>query len=103
MPTSKIYHHTPETKEMREKGYCVIEVSSPDSRKGAIGIFSMPMANGNNCVIIPRGINEGLTYKVTLDNNSACFNVSGYELKTKGITASIPSSLTSELVLYEAI
>ncbi len=103
LPVAKVYHHTPETKEMYEKGHCALEITAPDEKQGAIGIFTMPQAKNDKFTIIPRGINEGLTYKVTLDNSSASFNISGYALKTKGIPVSIPSSVSSELVLYEAI
>ena len=53
--------------------------------------------------IVPKGINAGVEYKITLDNSGATFVLNGYEIISKGIDVYIPSSLSSELVLYEII
>lgn len=102
LPQAKIYHHTPETGLLKDD-FCVTEISSPDCRKGAIAAFTMSAAKAQGISIVPKGINIGATYKVTLDNSGASFTASGYELLTGGIPVSIPSSLSSELILYEAV
>ncbi len=103
LPVSKIYHHTPETKEMYKKGYCAIEVSSPDKQQGAIGVFTMANTSKSDYIIAPKGIDEGVTYEVMLDNSGSKFIINGYELKAKGIPVSISTSLSSELILYKAL
>lgn len=103
LPDSKIYHHTPETAKTLENGYSVLELSSSDGRKGAIAAFAMSNASTDKFNVVPKGINAGLTYKITLDNSGAAFTANGYEIMLKGIDAYIPSSLSSELILYETI
>ncbi len=103
LPEAKTYHHTPETAKALENGFSALEISLPNREKGAIAAFTLSCSENENFRIIPRGINEGLTYKITLDNSGASFIASGYELKSNGIKAFIPASLSSELILYEVV
>lgn len=102
LPAAKTYHHTPETAQNISNG-CILEIASPDCKKGAIGVFALSCTNSDRVNIVPRGINAGLKYKITLDNSRTSFDISGYELITNGINILIPSSLSSELILYEAL
>lgn len=102
LPTANIYHHTPETENILKDGRCVLEIASPDSEKGAIGVFNLVLAKNTPFNIIPKGIKADKNYKITLDNSGASFTVSGYELMTNGIKVNIESSLSSELLLYSA-
>lgn len=101
LPESKVYHHTPETAKTLENGYSVLEISSADGKKGAIAAFAMSASKTDRLNIVPKGIKQGMTYKITLDNSGVSFAVSGYEIISRGIDVYIPSSLSSELVLYE--
>ncbi len=101
LPEAKIYHHTPEAAKDTDNG-CVLEIASPDCRKGAIGIFSFPCGK-TEFNVIPKGINAGMNYKIALDNSGASFTASGYELMSNGIKINLPSALSSELILFEAI
>lgn len=103
LPDSKVYHHTPETAKTLENGYSVLEISSADGSKGAIAVFTMSASVNDKLNIVPKGINAGVEYKITLDNSGATFVLNGYEIISKGIDVYIPSSLSSELVLYEII
>lgn len=98
LPAAKVYHHTPEAKK---EGLCILEIAAPDSSRGAIGVFTLSKAQ--KICIAPKGINAGKNYKITLDNSGTSFVLSGYELMNGGINIAIPSSLASELVLYEEI
>ncbi|MBP3333558.1 MAG: alpha-galactosidase [Clostridia bacterium] len=102
LPNCLVYHHTPEAEKCMDEGECVLEISSCDHTKGAITVFSLCMAKKEDSVIIPKGIDLAKNYKVTLDNSGSTFTVSGYELSRCGIRVNIPSSMSSELVLYEA-
>ena len=101
LPEAKIYHHTPEAAHNISEG-CILEIASSDCRKGAIGVFSLSHSSKAEFRIIPKGINAGTDYKITLDNSGAEFCVSGYELMTNGLLINIPSALSSELILFEA-
>ncbi|MBQ3151244.1 MAG: alpha-galactosidase [Clostridia bacterium] len=103
LPTSKIYHHTPDVAKSLDDGFCSLEVASDDRTKAAVALFTLTMPKDNRFTVIPKGINSSYDYKVTFDNSGDIITLSGYEIITKGITALIPSALHSELVLIEAI
>lgn len=94
---SKVYHHTPDAKNNE---FSVLEIASPDASRGAITAFALSGAKGklNVCA---KGAEQSKNYKVTLDNDGLCFEISGRELKQKGIVIDIHSSMSSELILYE--
>ena len=100
LPTAKIYHHTPDTKDATKNGFCCIEITSEDRTKGAIAAFTLVSPVSDTFTIKPMGIDTGKTYIITLDNSREEFEISGRQLTTHGITISIPSSLSSELILY---
>lgn len=102
LPEAKIYHHTPETAKDIGSG-CVLEIASPDCQKGAIGVFALTCSNKTDFTVIPKGIDAGMSYRITLDNSGATFTISGYDLMINGLKISIPSSLSSELILFEKI
>ncbi len=94
---AKVFHHTPDVKKNE---FSVLEIASPDSSKGAITVFALSNIKGEK-IIKAKGADVSKNYKVTLDNDRVSFNISGRELKQTGITVSIPSPMSSELVLYE--
>ncbi len=103
LPTSKIYHHTPDVAKSLDDGFCTLEVASSDRTKAAIALFTLTMPKDNRFTVIPKGISASYDYKVTFDNSGDIFILSGYEILSKGITALIPSALRSELILLEAV
>ena len=102
LPEAKVFHHTPETDKALRDGYSVLEISAPDGMRGAAAVFALSCAPAGRFTVVPRGVDPSLNYKVTLDNSRTAFSVSGYELMTKGLGISIPSPMSSELILYEA-
>ncbi len=100
LPNSNIYHHTPEA--MKE-GFCVLEIALPDSSKGVLGIFVLSDKKDKNIRIAPKGINAGKRYEITLDNSGASFIMSGSDIMNNGLNVSVPSVLSSELVIYKEI
>ncbi len=102
LPEAKIYHHTPETGLLKDEFY-ILEIAAPDCSKGAITVFTMPDSKSNALSVIPKGINAGKTYKITLDNSGASYTGKGHELLAVGIPVSIPSAMSSELIIFEAI
>ena len=103
LPDCKVYHHTPDSVQAREEGFCAYEVASPDGSRGALAAFCLTNGGQRRERLTLRGINPGLKYKVTLDNSRSSFVVSGYELVTAGLPVHISASMASELVLYEAV
>lgn len=96
---SKVYHHTPEC----DKNVCILELASPEKDRGVVGVFTLNSAGESEIRIKPKGVDASKQYKVTLDNDRCSFTISGRELKMNGINVYVPSSLSSELVLFEEI
>lgn len=103
LPSSKIYHHTPDTLAAQKAGFIVLEVSAEDKSAGAVCVFSLPLADKNRVRVFIKGADASRRYKVTFDNSNTSYEVSGAELIQKGIEVYIPSQLSSELVLYQAL
>lgn len=102
LPTSKIYHHTPDSKQAQKNGCAVLELASDDSTKGVIGVFTLCCNNGEPVTVYPRGLDISRNYRVYFDNARTSTTVSGYELINRGIRVSVPTSLSSELITFEA-
>ena len=97
LANSKIYHHTPDPKK---SDFSILELTASDKTKGVIAAFILAGIKGS-INIRAKGADQSKQYKVTLDNDGCSFVVSGRELKQNGIIVDIPSSMSSELVLYE--
>ena len=102
LPTSKIYHHTPEAASVADGSVSILEIAAPDGSQGAMTVCTLTDASSDMTVRL-KGIDAAKTYEVTLDNSRSTFKVSGYELSTHGVRVAIPSALSSELILYRAI
>lgn len=103
LPSAKTYHHTPDVAKTFNEGFSVLEIASPDGDRGALAAFNLCGTNETVQKIRLMGADASKTYEVTLDNGREKFVVSGRELKYEGIKIYIPSSLSSELVLYKEI
>ena len=102
LPDCKVYHHTPEIKTDSEDFY-ILEIASPDKKKGAATVFAMASTKKTCESIFLKGIDASLNYKVTLDNSGETYEISGRQLKTHGVEVELPCPLSSELILYEII
>ena len=103
LPECKIYHHTPDTKQARKNGKVIIEVSSKDLNKSVIGIFNVSFSGEKNINFRPKGLDLSRNYKVYFDNSRTSLDISGALIMQNGIDINLPASLSSELVLFEAI
>ncbi len=97
---SKIYHHT---EDLTKANCSILEIAAPDKSKGAATVTALCNSGTLETIVKLKGIDYSKNYKVTLDNERESFILSGRELKTNGIIIEIPSSLSSQLILYEEI
>jgi alpha-galactosidase len=102
MPTSRIYHHTPEAAGPGPKGWGVLESASRDRKRGLCGIFQLSSPDEPEYLLRLRGLDQSLTYKVTFDNSRRTCRVDGFTLMTQGLTIRLEGALTSELLVFEA-
>ncbi len=103
LPTCKVFHHTPDTEEIKKRGFSALEIASPDGSRGAIAAFALTAAKERSFTIVPRGIDFAKRYRLTFDNRSTSIVVNGYDLTSRGLSLILPASLSSELDLYEAV
>ncbi len=103
LPSAYIYHHTPETRKCMENGEYMLEIASPDGSRGAATIMLLSFTTEKTLTFKPKGVDVGRKYKVTLDNTRSSFIMDGHELKMRGLEIYIPSAMSSELILFEAI
>lgn len=103
LPFAKTYHHTPDVAEIFNDGFSALEIASPDGERGALAAFNLCAGGEGVRKIRLKGADATKNYEVMLDNSGEKFSVSGRELKYEGINIYIPSSLSSELVLYKEI
>ena len=96
LPSSKIFHHTPEA----ENGFVCIEAAAEDKSKMAAAVFTVKRSEGD-FIFTPKGIDAGCEYTVTLDNTGEVFTAEGRQLITHGIKIKIPNALDSELILMK--
>ena len=102
LPGCRVFHPTADTGEAKKQGYTALEIAAADGRRGAYGVFTLPGGGEKTVTVVPKGIDAGRTYRITLDNTRTSFTVSGRELLA-GIPVYVGAALSSELVLYEAV
>jgi hypothetical protein len=101
LPDCLIFHHTEDNRAFKRGEPVIIEESSPDGSRGVIAVFTPCLSKQDNIAIIPRGVDPSKTYKVYFDNSRSSAIYEGSSLIRDGLKAYIPSSLSSELILYE--
>jgi len=102
MVGGKIYHHTPFTPMTKPMPWCVMEYATNDCIKSVTGVFKTSEHADDTYILKPRGIDQALTYTVTLDNLHQSYTISGRELAQNGIIIKLERTLSSELLLIEA-
>ncbi len=103
LPTCKVYHHTPDSREAANNGYVQIEITAQDCTRGAIGVFALVGCGARTLHVPVKGVDASKMYRVTLDNTRSSFEISGIALLQNGIYTQLHASLTSELITYEQI
>ena len=103
LPTSKIYHHTAGSAGDPDSKVSIVELASQDRTRAAITVITLSAAEAERYTVYPRGIDVSFDYKVTFDNYGESYIVKGCDLRQNGIAATVPASLSSELILIERI
>ena len=86
-----------------ENGEYILEIAAPDCSRGAATVMLLSFTPEKTLTFKPKGVDVGRKYKVTLDNTRSSFIMDGHEFKMRGLEIYIPSAMSSELVLFEAI
>lgn len=103
LPTCRVFHPTPEVKDALARGVSLLEIAAQDRSRSVMGVFTMTGSGAQTLKLTPQGLDAGRTYRVTLDNTGYAFTASGAALSADGVSVSVPTALSSELVLFQAI
>ena len=101
MIDGRVFHHTPYLSLAEATPWCVLEYADRDARRSVAALFRTAANGPSEFVFKPRGINPALNYQVTLDNSRRQFVMSGFDLIRNGLSVSLESTLTSELIVFE--
>ncbi len=103
LPKCKIYHHTPSQDDCEPKGVGILEEVSENADKAMLGVFALADPCTDEQLVRFKGIDASKKYKVTALSANETFEVSGYELKYKGIHVALHGAITAELFLAEEV
>ena len=103
LPTCRIYHHTPSQKDCEPKGVGILEAVSETKDRAMLGVFALADPQKTEETVRFKGIDASNRYRVSAVEAGETFEVSGYELKYKGINVYLRGALTAELFLAEKI
>jgi len=99
LPTSRLYHHTPELPGLEPSGWAVWELVSEDRSQAAVGLFRLAGPAAGEYLLRLRGLQEGRDYRVTFGNTGSTVTLSGAQLMHEGLTIRLGKPLSSELLI----
>ena len=103
LPTSRIFHHTPQLNQKCAGEWCVLELAAADAGRDCIGVWRLPEAQGDGLQVRPRGLDVSRRYRVTYDNTNAQRVVDGGELADCGVWVPVGAAGMSELLRFEVV
>jgi alpha-galactosidase len=103
-PTCKMFHHAPITAEgdVDSSPWFAVEFAAPDRSKGWATIVRMREGDSDSYVFRPRGLDPARSYRVTFDSTQTTATIAGLRLIQDGLRIRLESTLSSELLLFEA-
>ena len=105
LPTCRMFHHAPVNARsgVGEGGWFAVEFAASDYRKGWALVVRIGETDSDTYTLVPRGLDAGLDYRVTLDEAGSTFQMSGLSLTREGLPIRLEARAASELVLFEAV
>ncbi len=103
LPGCRVFHHAPINAQSGITGssWFAMEYASPDHSKGWAMVCRMKPGEGRAYTLVPKGLNPGKMYRVTLDSYNTSFQREGIQLMQEGLSIRIEECGASELVLFE--
>jgi hypothetical protein len=104
LPTCKMFHHAPVSSEggVMSSGWFVTEYAAPERGKGWATVVRIGSSSSDTYVLKPRGLDRGMTYRVTFDSTGETATMNGIELVRDGVPVRLESVMSSELLLFES-
>jgi alpha-galactosidase len=99
--TCRMVHHTPINPGDQPEGWNVLEYASPDQTRAVAGLFRLAGPAAPDHTIRFRGLSRSKTYRIRHDNTGEVSIRSGVEIIERGVVVSLPSPMSSELLIVE--
>jgi hypothetical protein len=99
-----MYHHAPITsREGADSGpWFAMEFAAPDRSKGWATIVKLANSDSDSYLFKPRGLNPAKNYRVTFDSTGTTAIIDGARLQREGLMIRLETTLSSELLLFQA-
>jgi alpha-galactosidase len=98
-----VFHHTPWLPVKVQTPWCVLEYAAPDKSRAVVGVFRLLGGDDDAYLVRPRGLDRSRRYRVTFNNAGERVELSGRKLVERGVRVALRKTLSSELLLFEAI
>lgn len=102
---AQVFHHAPitDTASVDEGGWFALEFAAPDRSRGWATFVRIAPEGPDTLQFRARGLDPGLTYRVTFDRDGTTADLSGSQLMHEGIPVRLPAMADSELLLFEPV
>jgi alpha-galactosidase len=101
--TSRVYHHTPVIAGRDGNGWYALELAAADRSRAALGIFRLANPAEVSYRLRLRGLDPGVTYRVTSEPDQTQRLCIGWQLVDDGLHIRLDTPLTSKLLLLEQV
>jgi alpha-galactosidase len=103
MIEGRVFHHSGFLPLFQENPWCVLEYAADDSKRAVAAIFKTAQSASAEYLFKPKGLDISRDYNVTFDNRGQTLRISGKDLINTGLVIRLESTLSSELLLFEAV
>ena len=100
---SRVFHHTELLPVYSRSPWCVLEYATVGGNRAVAGVFRTTQDGPDEYLLKPRGLVQGRTYTVTMDNSGDVFVASGSELARNGIAVRLANTMSSELIMFSEV
>lgn len=98
-----VFHHTPWLPIKTQTPWCVLEYAAPDKARALVCVFRLLGEAKETYRVKPRGLDRTKRYRVTFDNAGETVEMSGRKLVERGLRVALRKTLSSEMLLFEAL
>ena len=105
LPVAKTYHHEPVNYRggVESSPWFAMEFMSPDRRQGWVTIVRIGSEGDSTYLLKPKGLHQGLVYRVGFDSTGDVVEIPGWMLARDGLAVRLESRTASELLLLAAV
>ena len=102
MADCNVYHHTPYANMTRNNGWCVFEYAAGDARAALVALFHNHDNAETEFLFRGRGLDPGIRYEVSFDNEGYAVEMDGYAIANTGIPVRLERAMSSQMLIIKA-